>query len=328
MKLISFVVIGRNEARHLEDCLESVVAVYLPSGWRRELIYVDAASRDNSVVLARSFGARIVELANSNATAGEARNLGLKSAAGDWVIVMDGNTELNAAFLLRASGQMQPHTAAIVGRHREKYPQASIYNRFFDVQHEQPALLCSGGGALLRRSAALDCGAYDATLQAGEEPDLYRRLIMAGWDIDMVSDCLTLHDLAMTRLSQFCRRSIRTGYAWAELAYRTRSSAWPLWVRESRLNIGYSLLLSALLLLAALSPLCVWAGLSALLGLGAALLHALWRLRPRAIPLSQLLGCAICSLLQPVVQSWGQILYCVDKWNAHRRRMQSRLLQW
>jgi hypothetical protein len=47
---------------------------------------------------------------------------------------------------------------------------------------------------------------------------------------------MTGHDLAMRRWSQYWRRAVRTGYAYAEISQRYAKTASPLWLPESRAN--------------------------------------------------------------------------------------------
>ena len=50
---------------------------------------------------------------------------------------------------------------------------------------------------------------------AGEEPELCVRLRLANWKIWRLDAEMTLHDAAMTRFSQWWRRNVRAGYAYA-----------------------------------------------------------------------------------------------------------------
>ena len=60
-RLVSIVVIGRNEGPRLRRCLESIAQINHP-GFETEVIYVDSGSTDNSLALAEEFGARTIAL--------------------------------------------------------------------------------------------------------------------------------------------------------------------------------------------------------------------------------------------------------------------------
>ena len=72
MNNIGIVVIGRNEGNRLKISLLSAI------GENRTVVYVDSGSTDDSVQLAHSLGAKVIELDMSNQfSAARARNTGL-----------------------------------------------------------------------------------------------------------------------------------------------------------------------------------------------------------------------------------------------------------
>jgi GT2 family glycosyltransferase len=72
----------------------------------------------------------------------------------------------------------------------------------------------------MRAAAFLSVGGFDPSLIAGEEPELCLRLRRKGHKIARLDREMTLHDAAMLRFSQFWRRCVRAGHAYAEAAYR------------------------------------------------------------------------------------------------------------
>ena len=71
-------------------------------------------------------------------------------------------------------------------------------------------------------------------LIAGEEPELCVRLRAAGWRIWRLDAEMTLHDAAMTRFSQWWKRTLRGGYAFAEGSLLHGAPPERHWVAESR----------------------------------------------------------------------------------------------
>ena len=69
---------------------------------------------------------------------------------------------------------------------------------------------------------------------AGEEPELCIRLRAAGWRIWRLEAEMALHDAAITRFSQWWRRALRGGYAYAQGAYLHGAPPERHWVWESR----------------------------------------------------------------------------------------------
>src|SRR5262249_38652337 len=77
-------------------------------------------------------------------------------------------------------------------------------------------------------------GGFREDMIAGEEPELCVRLRAAGWRIWRLPVEMTLHDAAMTRFSQWWRRAIRGGYAFAQVAHLHGARPERYWVWESR----------------------------------------------------------------------------------------------
>src|SRR5580704_10854263 len=95
---LAVVVIGRNEGERLTRCLQSVQHVTY-GGFRPEIIYVDSASSDDSVVRATQAGARVIVLPPGPTTAARGRNAGWKSTEAEFVLFLDGDTILHPDFV-------------------------------------------------------------------------------------------------------------------------------------------------------------------------------------------------------------------------------------
>lgn len=217
---IAAVLIGRNEGARLLRALASV------AGAAGRVVYVDSGSTDGSVEAARAAGAEVVRLDLALPfTAARARNAGLDAlrAGGprpDLVQLMDGDCELRPGWIATATAFLAEHPQAAVacGRRRERFPEASVWNRACDREWDTPvgrAGAC-GGDALMRMAALDQVGGYDARLIAGEEPEMCVRLRAAGWEIWRLDAEMTLHDAGMTRLAQWWKRMRRGGHAAAE----------------------------------------------------------------------------------------------------------------
>lgn len=264
---IGCVVIGRNEGERLRRCLESVVTQV------RHVVYVDSGSTDDSVAMARRLGVQVVELdMNLPFTAARGRNAGFaalqKAAEGmRYVQFIDGDCEVVSGWLdaARAFLEANAQLAVVCGRRRERYPERSVYNRLCDIEWDTPigeAKAC-GGDAMMRIDALTAVGGYRESLIAGEEPELCIRLRQNGWKIYRLDHEMTLHDAAMTKFSQWWKRSVRAGYAFAEGAYLYGEPPERHWVKETMRAVVWGGAIPLVLLLGAafLSPMV-------LLGLG------------------------------------------------------------
>ncbi len=251
---LGVVVIGRNEGDRLVRCLRSVRGA-------TALVYVDSGSTDGSVEAARALEARIVSLDPAQPfTAAKARNAGA-AALLQWhpevelIQFVDGDCEVVVGWLDRAVAFLAAHpdVVAACGRRRERDPARSVYNRLCDLEWDTPvgeALAC-GGDAIMRAEAFRRVGGFRADLIAGEEPELCVRLRAQGGRIWRLDAEMTLHDAAMTRFSQWWRRTMRGGYAFAEGASLHGAPPERHWVRESRSAWLWGFVLPVLVLAAA-----------------------------------------------------------------------------
>lgn len=217
---IAAIVIGRNEGARLIACLDSL------AGQVARVVYVDSGSTDGSRETAAARGAEVVTLdMNRPFTAARARNAGLAQLMGRGtppalVQFLDGDCSLQPGWLPTASAFLDANPAAAVacGRRRERFPEASVYNRLIDAEWDTPvgrARSC-GGDALMRVAAVQEVGGFDPGLIAGEEPELCVRLRAKGWEIWRLDAEMTLHDAALTRFGQWWQRTRRGGHAFAE----------------------------------------------------------------------------------------------------------------
>lgn len=232
---VDAIIIGRNEGARLVACLKS----FGPEV--RHLIYVDSGSTDGSPVAAADLGAKIVSLDMTKPfTAARARNAGVAAIDGtppDFIQFVDGDCTLDGSWLQSALAAFDrlPKAAVVCGRRRERFPQASIYNRLADDEWNTPVGLTKacGGDALIRFDAFQAVGGFRADLIAGEEPEMCVRLRQAGWEIHRIDAEMTLHDAAITHLSQWWKRMVRSGHAFAEGASLHGAPPEGHWMRET-----------------------------------------------------------------------------------------------
>ncbi len=255
MSRIGLVAIGRNEGDRLRRCLESVVQRVA------QVVYVDSGSTDQSVAMARSLGVEVVELdLTFPFTAARARNAGFARLLElhpdlDYVQFVDGDCEVVAGWLEQAQQILETHPEVVVvcGRRRERFPNATVYNRLCDLEWDTPvgeAKAC-GGDAMMRLTALQAVNGYNPTLIAGEEPELCVRLRQNGGKILRIDAEMTLHDAQMTRFQQWWQRSLRAGYAYAEGAALHGAPPERHWVKETRSIRLWGFIIPAVIILGA-----------------------------------------------------------------------------
>jgi glycosyltransferase involved in cell wall biosynthesis len=216
---VGIVVIGRNEGERLVRCLSSV---------RRQaaVVYVDSGSTDGSLARAASLDAVSVSLDMTRPfTAARARNVGFAKLAElapqlEFVQFVDGDCEVHPNWLSSGVAAMRSDSrmSVVCGRLRERHPDRSIYNRMCDIGWDYPVgVIESCGGIAMYRAAAFSAaGGFNETLIAGEEFELCLRLRTAGGQIVRIDSEMAWHDVDITSIRQWWRRTVRSGFGAAE----------------------------------------------------------------------------------------------------------------
>ena len=92
-------------------------------------------------------------------------------------------------------------------------------------------------------SVPTNCG-YIEHMIAGEDPEVCVRLRQHGWKLRRLDIPMTRHDVAMRHFSQWWKRTVRSGHAYAEGAWMHRKSQEKPWRREVRSNCVLGLFFS------------------------------------------------------------------------------------
>ena len=316
MNSIGVVVIGRNEGNRLKECLLSAV------GNVNTVVYVDSASTDGSVELARSLGVEVVELDLSIPfTAARARNAGFEyllqiEPSVEFVQFVDGDCLIVEGWLEKATKVLNNNSKVVVvcGRRREEFPINSVYNRLCDIEWNTPvgeAKAC-GGDAMMRVSALKQVGGFNPTLIAGEEPELCVRLRQAGGKIMRIDAEMTLHDAQITHFKQWWKRSIRNGHAYAEGAWLHGKPPEKHWLKESRRIWVWGFVLPFLAIISSWFV-GVISLVLLLLAYGMLFYRVYKYARTRAIPSSDALFYSLFCVLDKSPQLIGQIQFHISR---------------
>ncbi len=317
---VGVVAIGRNEGERLVRCLSSL------AGQASQLVYVDSGSTDGSVERARALGAEVVALDLARPfTAARARNEGFARLTElaphlEYVQFVDGDCEVVGGWIeaARAALDARAELAAVCGRRRERYPEASVYNRVIDVEWDTPvgeAKAC-GGDAMMRVAAFREVSGFDGSLIAGEEPELCVRLRARGWKILRLDHEMTLHDAAITELAQWWKRAVRSGHAYAEGADKHGASPERHWVAETRRIVLWGAVIPALALGGA--PFTAGLSLALFAGYPVSAYRAYRAVRRRGIPIDSAAAYAAFMTLAKAAELEGALQYWRNKARGRR----------
>lgn len=250
---IGIVAIGRNEGERLRKCLESCVQQV------DTVVYVDSDSSDTSVEMAQSLGVQVHELDTSIPfSAARARNEGFQrlmqhNPVLTYVQFVDGDCEFIDGWLTTAAKTLdeQPDITIVCGRLRERYPESSLYNRICDMEWNCPPgeVDASGGIFMMRTTTFTELDGFNPSVIAGEEPELCLRVRRKGGKVLRLANDMAWHDAAMTRFSQWYKRMVRAGHAYAQGMAMHGKSPDKYCVKESISIWLYALILPLLIVI-------------------------------------------------------------------------------
>jgi len=247
---VALVAIGRNEGERLKSCLRAAIA------HARTVVYVDSGSTDGSAEFARELGCRVVEL-EPPFSAARARNEGFACAMNsdpdaEFVQFVDGDCALVEGWLERGAAALQARgdVGIVCGHVREIHPEASVYNRLFDMEWQQmPGELEACGGIFMVRAEVFRAvGGFRPEVIAAEDNEFCLRVRRAGNEILLLDMAMVGHDAAMHRFAEWWRRGRRTGHAWAQVAALHGQGEERYFVRDCRRVWVWALAVPALAL--------------------------------------------------------------------------------
>ena len=313
------VAIGRNEGDRLKSCMNSLLDA-------SAIVYVDSGSSDDSVPMACGRGVEVVQLDMSVPfTPSRARNAGLarlQQIAPELKLVqfVDGDCELTKGWCQQGASFLASHpgVAAVCGRLRERHPERSIYNWLCDREWDGPVgeIKACAGNAMMSVDAVHAVGGYNEALIAGEEAELCIRLREKGWRIWRLDNDMALHDAAIMKLSQWWRRSVRSGYAFAQGANLHGATPERHWVWESRRAFLWGVWIPLACVITSLA--CGPWGLGFLLIYPLQILRRMTKLSGR---LRERFQVAFFELLSRFPESYGQMKFIHDRMFNRRGRI-------
>ncbi len=218
-----------NNRATLAAALQSVQAQTSPVA---ELFVVDDGSTDGSPDEVERLGVRVIRL-GQNFGRGAARARAMQTAQHGLVLCCDATNTLPPDFVARAVKWFaEPQVAAVFGRVRGAAPE-TVMDRWRTrhlFKSEAPLAVnrratLATYGTMVRKSAALAVGNYDAALRHSEDAELGGRLLARGFDVVFDPE---LHALASAR-STFAQLMERY---WRWHAGQDESASWKAYLKQ------------------------------------------------------------------------------------------------
>ncbi|MEQ8205854.1 MAG: glycosyltransferase [Woeseia sp.] len=184
---VSVIIKALNEEQGIAASIRSALRALEP--FKGEVILADSGSSDRTIAIAEGFPVTIVQLADTaERCCGIGPQLGYQFARGQYVYILDGDMELNAAFLLAGVHALE-RDARLGGVAGIVTQQADASYQFRGLARRRIES-CSGDvqwldmGGLYRQTALEQVGYFsNRNLHAFEEMELGLRLSSAGWQL-------------------------------------------------------------------------------------------------------------------------------------------------
>lgn len=227
---ISVIIPVWNSPDLIAKCLTAIAGQTYP-GDRYEVLVVDNGSTDETAAVARSLPF-VTLLSEPVAGSYPARNLGLKSARGEYVAFTDADCIPDPGWLAAAAraARRHPHAAVLAG-HVELFRADSSgsaacekYEYAFEFDQAKNASngVCVTANWVSLRATLLEFGGFDEALKSGGDWDLCRRMRTAGQQIVYVPDMLVGHPVRGSLAMLMAKRRRTTGGSWQSSKRRWR----------------------------------------------------------------------------------------------------------
>lgn len=182
--MVSFIVIGKNEAKNLNKCFSSIkFAIKENSLENTEIIYVDSNSSDNSIEIAKRYKVEKIILLTSIMNAAIARNIGASYALGKILVFLDGDMEINRFFLGKAINNGILVHPLIGGRVLDRLIDEDGQICSDEIHHNKEKSYfkpITGGAFIINTNLWRAIEGMDNRFSCGEDPELGLRLAQKG----------------------------------------------------------------------------------------------------------------------------------------------------
>jgi len=228
---LSVVIIARNEEQTIGQCIASVLRETARS--RCEILFVDSASTDRTVDIAREYPIAIARLAPELLSPSAGRWQGTRLVHGEYLFFVDGDMLVIDGWVSKAMEALEdPRLAAVAGRLFWVLPGEPLtLGRKDDLPLGRVSGL--GGAAIYRRRALEECGGFNPFLRGEEEREVGFRLSLRGYSVKRVDVPMAYHMDKHRGVEEILGRSVYfTGVGQIMRGHAFRSIFWDLLVEH------------------------------------------------------------------------------------------------
>lgn len=205
MNKVSIIIPTLNAEKDLSDLLRLI-----PDGKNYEIIVIDSESSDNTTSVAKSFGAKVIEINRADFNHGGTRNIAVNEAEGDILVFLTQDARLfgekdidvlisafNDSSIGLAYGRQLPHkNAKQLGSFARyyNYPVDSTIkgNKNKDILGIK-TVFASNSFAAYKKNILLEVGGFPENVILGEDMYVSAKMVLSGYNIAYVADSKVYH---------------------------------------------------------------------------------------------------------------------------------------
>ena len=214
----SIVIRAYNEEQHLPRLLEGIRQQTIKDV---EIILVDSGSTDNTVMIAESYGAKVVHIPSAEFTFGRSLNFGIRAATQEFIVMASAHVyPVYPDWLECLLRPFEDESVALTygkqrGRHTSQFSEHQIFRQWFpDVDSpRQESPFCNNANAAFRRSL-WEQHPYDETLTGLEDLEQAKWAQSQGYTISYSAHAEIVH------IHNETPRSVRNRYQREAMAFK------------------------------------------------------------------------------------------------------------
>ncbi len=216
---ISIIIPTLNASAHMEKLFSMLQAQDIKF---LEIIIIDSSSGDNTVDIAKGFGAKTIVIPRHTFNHGKTRNMAAMEAKGDILVFMTQDAlPMDYTLLSNLTTPLQlPDIAATFGRHIPRsdasplevfarqfnYPDKGSSKGISDIKkYGIKTFFFSNVCSAIKKELFLKAGMFPEGIRANEDMLMAAKLILNGYKVAYVPDAMVIHSHNYSLLQQFRR---------------------------------------------------------------------------------------------------------------------------
>lgn len=226
---VSIIIPCRNEEKHIDKCLDSVIDQDYPKE-SLEVLVIDGMSKDKTKKIIEGYSHKyhfIRYLENSKKITPCALNIGIKNAKGEIIIRMDAHAKYEKDYISKCVKYLNDYNVDNVGGNMITLPiedsligrsivkvltnKFGVGNSAFRTGSKEPKFVDTVFGGCYRKEIFDKIGLFNENLSSSQDMEFNLRLIRSGGKILLVPDIISYY-YTRSNLVSFIKNNFRNGF--------------------------------------------------------------------------------------------------------------------